>query len=288
MREDLPEIVKVIIEYGNIPILATNGIKLADYNYVWELKKAGLKYIMFSLDALDEKIYKKIGKEPLLEARLKALENIRKMKMKVIISMMLVKNVNECEIKKIFNFCVKNRDFIRELRIRSMVPIGRYLKKEKCYLSELMKDVCASIGIDRQALLNEFDFWKIFENTFRNREYVHRPCSFTFHLKIQNGNFFSPFTQFSAKKLKNLRFKRLILLCWLIKIFGFSTLFRYVFNNFSGLKTLFDSKKIFKISLRSWPTKYDIDLQEIERCQTGYLLDDQRVEPFCYANSRCG
>lgn len=283
-RKELPEIVS-IISMHNTPILATNGIKLASYDYVRKLKKSGLKYILFSLDALDEKIYKKIGKDSLLKKRLKALENIKKVGMKVILSMMLVANVNESEIKKIFDFCIKNHDFIREMRIRSMAPVGRYFRKKKYHLSELMEIVCESIGVDKQALLKEFDFWSLIWKNFKNKEYVHRPCSFTFHLKVRNGKVSPLFEKFSIEKFKNFKFKRLLLLFYLVKIFGFSILVRYILNNFDGLKTLFDSKEFFKISLRSWPTKHDIDLQEIERCQTGYVLNNEKTESFCYINS---
>jgi MoaA/NifB/PqqE/SkfB family radical SAM enzyme len=56
IREDLPEIIKLIRKSGNYPILYTNGLKLADISYVKKLKKAGLKQVIITLDGFDPKV----------------------------------------------------------------------------------------------------------------------------------------------------------------------------------------------------------------------------------------
>ena len=71
MREDLPEIIKIIKDSGNIPGIATNGLKLEDKKYVQELKKAGLKFIIFQFDGFNKKVNIKFRGKDYLKNKLK-------------------------------------------------------------------------------------------------------------------------------------------------------------------------------------------------------------------------
>ena len=127
LREDLFEMIKIVRKKKNIPILATNGIKLSDYSYTLKLKKSGLEYILFSFNGFNDRIYTKINGKKLLRVKLEALKNIKKVGMKVILSVLLVKGVNDdpSEVRKILEFSLKNNSTIQEVRIRTISPFGR-------------------------------------------------------------------------------------------------------------------------------------------------------------------
>ena len=124
VREDLPTIIKAIVESGNIPYLFTNGLKLTDYQYVKELKKAGLKLIHFSLDSLrSERNSKLRGLDT--RTKMEALKNIKKCGMKVYLSTTIIDGFNDDEIGSLINFTAANSDFISGIIFRPFVPQGR-------------------------------------------------------------------------------------------------------------------------------------------------------------------
>jgi hypothetical protein len=125
VREDLPKIIKLIVDSGNIPYLFTNGIKLADYEYVKKLKQSGLYMIHFSLDSLIKDINDILRGEGTFELKMKALENIKKCGMKVYLSMTIIDGLNDKEIGDMILFAMRNYDFIRGIIIRPFIPQGR-------------------------------------------------------------------------------------------------------------------------------------------------------------------
>jgi 7,8-dihydro-6-hydroxymethylpterin dimethyltransferase len=141
LRDDIFEMIK-IANKDNYCTLLTNGLKLADYDYVVKLKEAGLTSIMFSFNGFDDKIYKEINGRPLLDIKLKALDNIKKVGgIKVTLSATFARGTNESEIQKIFNYCFENQSFIRQVRFRTASPVGAHLEVEPFCMSEDRKSV---------------------------------------------------------------------------------------------------------------------------------------------------
>lgn len=284
-RTDLPQIIK-IINKQNVPFLATNGIKLVDYNYLLKLKKSGLKYILFSFNGFNDKIYKKINGRPLLKTKLKALKNIKKAKMKIILSVLLVRGVNDTEenLKKIFDYFIQNKFFIRELKIRVMSPIGRYENKKSYIMSELLDIICKSFRINKSDILNEIEYMKKIDDNF-NR-YSVKPCKIDFFFKIKNNKIIPLIQKNDLEKIDKSRFKKLILFYYTIKRFGIKTIFKQwlLENKLFDYKDMFIyGQNILKIGLRVWPNKLNIDLMENRKCRTG-ILQNNKFLPFCYAN----
>jgi len=282
IRNDLPKMIDVIKQKNSI-ILVTNGLRFSDYDYALKIKKSGLKYVLFSFNGFDDKIYKKINGRALLRTKLRALRNLKEVDIKIILSTLVVRGLNENQIKKIFDFYVKNRSFIREMRVRSMISTGRYLRRKKLYLSELLNIVCSNIGIDKKEVFDELEFWKLVKKFLTKKEFIHRPCSLEFHLKIKDKRAIPIAREINLKKISNFRFKRLILLYYLFKIFGIKMFFKWIKTKFDFTSTLFETDKFLLIDLRSWPSKHDVDLQEISNCGTGYFMQN-KIFSFCYYN----
>jgi MoaA/NifB/PqqE/SkfB family radical SAM enzyme len=142
VREDLPEIIKIIKKSGNIPALYTNGTKIANYNYLNKLKNSGLEIVHLQFDGFDDGAYKIIRKQKnLTKTKLEALDNLNKLNMPVVLETTFIKGVNENEIINVLNYAVKN-NFIKAVLFRSYSPIGRKsFKKENEILGEELVEI---------------------------------------------------------------------------------------------------------------------------------------------------
>jgi len=124
LRKDLEKIIQVISESGNVPMLVTNGLKLADLNYLKRLKKAGLKSIVYQFDGFDDEVYKVLRGRKLVRIKMKALENIKKLSIPVSLDFTLTRNINEHELDKTIDYALKN-NFVSQIVIRSYGHLGK-------------------------------------------------------------------------------------------------------------------------------------------------------------------
>ena len=164
LREDLPLIIKTIKGLGKNVILETNGLKLADIQYLRRLKKAGLDQILFSFDSLQNSFYKKISasKEPIrqniLSIKRKAIMNLRRESMPSILSVTVYRGLNDQEIKDLFIFAMRYSSCITQIRFRSFVNLSGS-KKNPCKsytLSELCSLFSKQLHIDEEDLKTDF------------------------------------------------------------------------------------------------------------------------------------
>ena len=77
LRPDLFEIIKELRKMGKSVVLMTNGIKLADLEFVKGLKNAGLPEVLFSLNGFSNDILKEIDNRADLGQKLKAIDNLK-------------------------------------------------------------------------------------------------------------------------------------------------------------------------------------------------------------------
>ena len=124
LREDLPEIISYIKEVNKISIMATNGIKLADYDYARSLKEAGLFVLNFSCNGFTEDVFLAIENARLLDQKMKALENVKKLGIKTQFSFTIHEGVNDNQFDRALKYILDNQDFIYQLRTRVTAPIG--------------------------------------------------------------------------------------------------------------------------------------------------------------------
>jgi len=287
LREDLPEIIRIFNKHNTV-FLMTNGIKLADLEYLKTLKRNGLNYVVFSLNALSEDILSQINGQGILNDKLQALKNLDLLKIKTTLSVVLIKGVNEKEIKPLFNFCLNNRKIISELRIRTMQPLGNFLKSEKIFLSEMVGLISSELNLNRSDLLKELELKNLVDEIFTNEIFPIKSCTFDFHLKIRDHKNIYPLGKnFQLKNFNSLPsfIKKIIILAKLIKVYGITM------SCLGALKLIFKieslpwihPKDIFKIGLRCWPDINTINLSENMRCRTGYWFNGQTIS-CCRAN----
>jgi len=286
VRDDLDEIIKVC-KKNNEVFLVTNGVKLADEDYVKKLKDAGLQYVYFSLNGLDDEIYEKLNGVKLLDTKLRALENLKKLGMKVCVSVLMVRGVNDKEeqIKKLMDYCMGNRDFIREVRFRAMVSIGRHLSQKKYSVPELLNLVCISLDMNPDDVKKEFEFRELLNDAY-GLNFLLMPCSLNFYVKV-NGSVQPLFKDVDIEKIKGSRMKKISIVMQGLKVYGLKTTLLGLTRIFMGKRKIpwIHNKDIITIGLRSNPEASDFDAESNKKCPTGlYMSDKGKFVSFCRAN----
>lgn len=285
LRDDLPEIIN-LFNKRNTVFLVTNGLRLTDYNYLKELKKSGLRYISFSFNGFSDEAYQKINGASLRDIKLKALDNIEKTGIKVILSVLIVKGINEGQIAGVLDYCVKNKDFIDELRIRSMVPFGNHLPCDKYKVFELLGLFCESVGLRQEDILSEVLLQGRLNAALGREIFGLRDCSLSFHLKLAGGRLIPVGKGIGVNNFGNSFRGSAVGVCFeVLRVYGIRMALKGLIKSFLRYEWLpwVHSNNIIKVGLRSWPDSFDFDSEEINKCQTAYYLDS-RLVPFCYAN----
>jgi 7,8-dihydro-6-hydroxymethylpterin dimethyltransferase len=251
LREELPEIIRYLHKKNEQFTLVTNGLRLADYAYAKKLRQCGLKRVAFSFSGFDDRVYEAIRGVKLLKCKKKALRNLKRLKMEVVLSVTIVRGVNEKELKPIYRYYLRNKKFVKSLRIRSMSRIGRYMEQSPFVLSELLSLVSKATGLNVNDLISSYESVRPFSN-----------CTCRFEIDV-------------LKAFKN-RVQS-------IKNNFFYIRFLFVYLRLFGILSPSRLKQT-PIHLRVWPDKESVDLEEIKSCLTGIYNGDGHVQPFCYYN----
>jgi hypothetical protein len=113
VRNDLLDIIKLALSYGLRPRLVTNGLRLADPEYCRQIVESRAT-ILIAYDGADPETYRvHRGNEKCLQTKLKAIENIGRVKgAKVVLMTLMAKGFNDQKLTELFQFC-HERKFIR-------------------------------------------------------------------------------------------------------------------------------------------------------------------------------
>ncbi len=124
VREDLFEIVRMAKDVGFTHVqVNTNGLKLADSaEYCQRLKDEKVNTIYMSFDGVTKET------NPWIECNKKAIENLRKVNLKVVLVPVLIGGKNVHETGKIVRFALDNMDIIRGLNFQPISFCGRVTK----------------------------------------------------------------------------------------------------------------------------------------------------------------
>ena len=149
VREDLFEILDYIREKGLIRkfYLATNGLKLADFDYCRRLRATGLKRIEIAFDSTDPEICRKIrGSLAAYNALPKALENLRRLgRCRVQLTITVIKGLNDRTLKESLEFALDNSDIVKQTVISPQQFCGRLIQTENLVEKRLTLECIESI-----------------------------------------------------------------------------------------------------------------------------------------------
>ncbi len=124
VREDLFDIVRMSKELGFSHIqVNTNGLKLAEsVEYCQRLKDEKVNTIYMSFDGVTKKT------NPWIEQGKKAIENLRKVNLKIVLVPVLIGGKNLHETGKIVRFALDNMDIVRGVNFQPISFCGRVTK----------------------------------------------------------------------------------------------------------------------------------------------------------------
>lgn len=162
-REDLPDIISMIVRSGNIASLHTNGIKISEFSYLEKLKKAGLSEVHLQFDGFDDRIYETIRGKKLLDIKFKTLDNLEKLNIPTDLKVTIVRGVNEGQMSEILNYAVKHQ-FIKEVFFLGCRYLGRAkgLSLERCLMPDELIDILEKQTGNKISRENIFLFQKLY------------------------------------------------------------------------------------------------------------------------------
>jgi uncharacterized Fe-S cluster-containing radical SAM superfamily protein len=153
MREDLPEIICEVIRLGHRPSIITNGLKLAHMDYCNDLKAAGLRHVVLSMNGSDDDtVYRILDNGKYANLKTRALTNIFRSGMCVNTGTIVAKGINENAITRQittlvdcaqragvnFNDMTPWSRIAPVLRIKTVGSIGRYMEDRDLDFDELI------------------------------------------------------------------------------------------------------------------------------------------------------
>lgn len=148
MREDLPELIRDVKHHGHHPVLLTNGLKLADGEYLRELKDAGLSLAYLSFNGgFEDALYEEIDGARCATLKIRAMENLTAQHVYTSVGMIVVRGVNEHQVGPVLRDVVRRRN-VREFHLRSIGAMGRYMDNPPLTLDELLHVFAEAAGVD--------------------------------------------------------------------------------------------------------------------------------------------
>jgi len=133
--------------------IATNGIKLADEEFARQAHAAGLHTLYLQFDGVGEEAYRETRNYPGIWAKkLAAVENARKVGLKICLVPTIVKNVNDNQVLDILQFAVDNIDVVSGISWQPVSFTGRMsvedLETHRYTLGDLANDLGKREGIE--------------------------------------------------------------------------------------------------------------------------------------------
>ena len=165
MLEDIFEIISTVKKLGHRPSLTTNGLKLAQRDYVKKLKEAGLRLLLHSMNgADDDKQYQNLDNGKWATVKVRALENIFAERLPVNTGTIIAKGINETTFARqpqLFGLKAAEAgiDFDKTppynkikpvIRLKSVGAIGRYMKDVSYTMDELIDMAIRFLNVKRE------------------------------------------------------------------------------------------------------------------------------------------
>ena len=279
-RDDLPELIRAVSKRHAV-MLMTNGLKLADMKYVRSLKEAGLNYVIFSMNGLNDDVFRRINGQALLDIKLKAMDNLEQLGISSILSATITRGLNEDQIGPLLEL-EKQKKCILQVRFRSMVEVGRHIEGGQYYMSELIKLICQEAGIDYDLWLKHQDFYDHLGRTLGLNHIRPRLCAMRADMDLDLVPFES---DRNWQEWNEALFKKPRLIAKLLHNYGIQYAFRAVVGLLDSRKYTYNHHSNFRrIGVRVWPNLDTIDLNFDQKRCTAVYRRDGKVQPFCLAN----
>ncbi|MGD9131401.1 MAG: radical SAM protein [Candidatus Bathyarchaeota archaeon] len=314
IRKDLPELIKKAKELGIHHVeVNTNGLRLAkDLEFAKSLVDAGLSTIYLQFDGLTPEVYKFTRGLDLLDIKMKAIENCRKVGLSIVLVVTLVKGVNDKQIGDIINFAKDNFDIIRCVNVQPVSICGRINQKEREKMRITIPDFMKDVEEQTEGKIKVTDFYPVpivvpmskAVASLKDKRYVeftaHQHCGMATYVFIEDGDMI-PITRYGNinKFIKTLqkvyeeaknghKRKAKLRLVGALRHIKFGLLRKYLLpilrtGSYNSLGEL--HRKMLLVASMHFMDPYNFDLERVQRCCIHYAVPDGRIIPFCTMNS---
>ena len=131
--------------------IATNGLRIADEDFARRCVKAGLHTVYLQFDGIGEAPHRRTRNFPGIWAKkLAAIENCRRLGMKVCLVPTILRGINDDQVGKIFRFAVANIDVVSAISYQPVSFSGRTAteqrRRQRYTLGDLAHDIAAASG----------------------------------------------------------------------------------------------------------------------------------------------
>jgi molybdenum cofactor biosynthesis enzyme MoaA len=152
LRDDLPSLIRQARAHGHHPIVVSNGLRFANRDYVRSLKDAGLDIAYLSFNGgFDDELYWAIDEMRCAEKKRRAFDNLRAEHLFTSIGMIIVRGLNEQEVKPVLDAVKRSRN-VRELHLRSIGAMGRHMTNPPLTLEELLDVFADAAGVESRSI----------------------------------------------------------------------------------------------------------------------------------------
>lgn len=315
IREDLPKLVEKAKELGFDHVeVNTNGLRLSQSaDYIKELMQKGADTFYLQFDGLTDDVYMKMRGVPLLDVKMKAIENARKAKLdSIMLVPTLVRGVNDHMIGDLIYFAAKNHDVIRGVNFQPVSICGRIDRSKLSEMRITISDVLKLAEQQTKGELKASDFYPVpvvvpvarAVGALKGRRYseftTHQHCGAATFIVVEKGKII-PITRYadvdkfmgSLKKVYELASKgkktqaklRMAAAMRHVKFGVLREIMGAVLTegSYEALGKLM--RKMVMIGSMHFMDPYNFDLQRVERCCIHYAVPDGRIIPFCTMNS---
>jgi len=206
-----PDFLKIVAKaksmgFSHIQI-ATNGIRMADFDFAKKAAEAGLHVLYLQFDGVGEEAYRETRNYPgIWEKKLAAIENCRKLDLKVCLVPTLIRGVTDDQVEPIFRFAVDNIDTVSAISYQPVAFTGRIdyeqRARQRYTLGHLAHDIADASGAS--PLRDMFplsivsplsEFLEAFSGSPKIRPTCHPDCAFGTYFFVSPDKKVYPFPQ---------------------------------------------------------------------------------------------
>ena len=318
MRDDLVDIIRKAKELGFPQVqIASNGIKLAnDPDLAQKLRDAGLNTVYLHFDGVSKET------NPFITMHLKAVENLKQVRLGVVLVPTVIKGRNDHELGDIIRFAANNISVIRGVNFQPVAFTGAASDDDIKKSRITIPDVLERIEAQMPGILKRDDFYPVpcvlpfsdlveaYTGKPQVRFTAHQHCGAATYVFVQEDGivpvnrmvnvdaFFDTITQMAETLKKGGTINKYKALLEGIKSMHDSvrqgeqsatTEFWKIIGktligqNFEALRE-FHWNALF-IGTMHFMDRYNYDLDRVSRCCIHYATPDGKLIPFCTYNS---
>ncbi len=188
--------------------IATNGLKFTDLGFAERCSEAGLHTLYLQFDGVTDDVYLGTRGEPLIEKKLKAMENVRKAGLKIVFVPTIVRGLNDHQVGDILQLALDNIDIMSGISYQPVTFTGRISSRERMEKRFTLADLARSIDEQTGLVRSPEDWFPLACTTpfsrllgvVRGEETVtlscHNHCSLGTYLFVDRNGNSTPVTRF--------------------------------------------------------------------------------------------